>query len=207
MNLDREPILTAGDLTPEFARLLLREGISAWDIETSGLDFRDSAIHTCQVSVPGVGTQVVKVSGTVPPLLTDLLESDRVRKVFHHAPFDLRFMRAHWDVRPRNVACTKVLSKIVNPRRENHSLEVLVRDYLGLELDKSQRLSDWSAVSLTSEQIAYATEDVAHLIELYRYMWKEALNEGLGDVVEQSFAYLPTRVETDLRGSGDVFSY
>mgnify|MGYP006194651211 CR=1 FL=1 len=38
----------------------------------------------------------------------------QVQKVFHHAPFDLRFMVAQWNVTPRNIACTKVASKMLS---------------------------------------------------------------------------------------------
>ena len=200
-------VVRYGDISPEFDSAMRLEGVSAWDIETSGLDFRTDRIETCQIFVPGSGVEIVKLQGGVPERLYDALTSERLLKVFHYAPFDLRFMRYHWAARPRNVACTKLLSKIVEPGRESHSLAPLVRDYLGIELDKAQRLSDWSAANLSSEQIQYATNDVTHLLELLRLLWKEAINTGVGDLVEQSFAYLPARVETDLLDSGDVFTY
>ena len=199
--------LRVGDISPEFDAAMRVEGVSAWDIETDGLDFRSDAIRTCQVFVPGHGIEVVRIADTVPERLIDALTSERVTKVFHHAPFDLRFMRRWWDVRPRRVACTKVMSKIVFPERDNHSLAALVQDQLGITLDKSQRLSDWGAADLSAEQLAYAANDVVHLLELSRMLWKEALNIGVGNLVEQSFAYLPVRVETDFWGAGDVFAY
>jgi ribonuclease D len=197
-----------GDISPEFDSAMRLEGVSAWDIETDGLDFQNHPIRTCQVYVPGAGVEIVKIrEGAAPPRLADALNSSRVFKVFHHAPFDLRFMRLQWGVRPHNVACTKVLSKIVMPERDSHSLAPLVREYLHVELDKSERLSDWAASELSPEQLKYAVNDVIHLLDLYQYLWKEALNSGVGDLVERSFAYLPVRVETDLRMAGDVFSY
>lgn len=208
MNSEWPVVQQQGDLSPEFDTAMRIEGVSAWDIETDGLDFRSDAIRTCQVYVPGAGVEIVRMplDGTTPPRLADALASERVFKVFHHAPFDLRFMRQNWGVRPRRVGCTKVLSKIVEPERESHSLAPLVRAYLGITLDKSARLSDWSQ-ELSPEQLSYAAHDVLHLLDLYRYLWKEALNLGVADLAEQSFAYLPVRIETDLRGSGDVFSY
>jgi ribonuclease D len=208
MNRTFPVVQQQNDLSPEFDSAMRIEGVAAWDIETDGLDFRRDAIRTCQVYVPGAGVEIVRMptDGAVPARLADALASERVFKVFHHAPFDLRFMRHNWGVRPRNVGCTKVLSKIVEPARESHSLAPLVRTYLGIELDKSVRLSDWSQ-ELTPEQLSYAANDVLHLLDLYRYLWKEALNLGVAEFAEQSFAYLPVRVETDLRGSGDVFAY
>lgn len=208
MLTDERIITRDGDLSPYFDAKLREEGVSAWDIETDGLDFRSDAIRTCQVYVPGFGVEIVQLKpGIVPPRLSEALHSERVFKVFHHAPFDLRFMRAQWGIRPRNVACTKVMSKIITPEREQHSLKDLVSEYLQVDLDKGERLSDWSSHQLTPQQVAYAAGDVLHLIDLFRLLWKEALNSGVGDLVERSFGYLPTRVETELRGAGDVFSY
>lgn len=208
MNSQVSVVQRQDDLSPEFDSAMRLEGFSAWDIETDGLDFQRDAIRTCQVYVPGAGVEIVRVpsDGTTPPRLADALSSDRVFKVFHHAAFDLRFMRRNWGVRPRNVGCTKVMSKIVKPGRTSHSLAPLVLAYLGVKLDKSARLSDWSQ-ELTAEQLSYAANDVLHLPDLYRHLLKDALNLGVAEYVEQSFAYLPVRVETDLRGSGDVFAY
>lgn len=201
-------VLREGDVSPEFDTAMRSEGVAAWDLETDGLDFRVHAIRTCQVYVPGVGTEIVKLTpGQIPTRLADVLATERVFKVFHHAPFDLRFMRQHWLVRARNVGCTKVMSKVVSPQRETHSLAPLALDYLGIALDKSERTSDWSAEELSESQVEYAANDVLHLLDLYRHLWKEALNIGVGDQVEQSFLYLPVRVETDLRDVGDVFAY
>lgn len=199
--------LRDGDLSPEFDAAMRLEGVAAWDIETDGLDFREHAVRTCQVFVPGAGVEIVRVpSGGTPPRLIDALGSERVFKVFHHAAFDLRFMRHQWGVRARNVGCTKLMSKVTAPKRESHSLAPLVQSYLNITLDKSERLSDWSQ-ALTEEQRAYAANDVLHLLDLYGHLWKDALNAGVADLVEHSFAYLPIRVETDLRDAGDVFAY
>jgi ribonuclease D len=35
----------------------------------------------------------------------------------------------------------------------------------------------------------------------------EARANGVADIAERTFEYLPTRVETDIRGCGDVFAY
>lgn len=201
--------LVVGDISHEFEWRVREAGAVAWDIETSGLDWRLDRIATCQLHVPGVGTEIIQVHGQMPERLRDLLGTERVVKVFHHAAFDLRFMRYHWKVAPRHVACTKVLSKIVRPEvePEEHSLKAAVRHYLGVELDKSERASDWLAEELTPEQLRYAARDVEYLWPLFDRLMHEARGSGVADLAETSFAYLPTRVETDLRGCGDVFSY
>ncbi|WP_199424253.1 ribonuclease D [Actinotalea solisilvae] len=201
--------VVSGDLSPEFEWAVRDARLVAWDIETSGLDWATDQIATCQLHVADIGTEVVRLNDAVPDRLRDLLNSERVVKVFHHAAFDLRFMRHHWRIAPRGVACTKILSKIVHPglAGREHSLKPVLSRYLGVELDKTQQVSDWFAEDLSEEQLRYAVRDVEFLLPLFDRLMGAARANGVADLVEQSFAYLPTRVETDLRGSGDVFAY
>ena len=201
--------LVEGDVSPDFEGAVRDTGVVAWDIETSGLDWRLDRIATCQLHVPGLGTQVIRVDWHRPDRLRELLMSERILKVFHHAPFDLRFMRHHWKADARNVACTKILLKIVRPEAASgdHSLKPTLERFLGVVLDKSQQTSDWLSPVLTQEQLTYATQDVVYLLPLLDKLMDEARASGVADIAERTFEYVPVRVETDIRGCGDVFAY
>ncbi|OBK41541.1 hypothetical protein A5659_10025 [Mycobacterium sp. 1165196.3] len=201
--------LVAGDISADFESAVRDTGLVAWDIETSGLDWRLERIATCQLHVPNVGTQVIRIDERRPDRLRELLMSEHVLKVFHHAPFDLRFMRYHWKADARRVACTKILSKIVRPEADSreHSLKPLVDRFLGIVLDKSQQTSNWLSPELTSEQLTYAALDVKYLVPLLEKLMDEARASGVADIAERTFEYVPVRVETDIRGCGDVFAY
>ncbi|ODR07303.1 hypothetical protein BHQ21_09625 [Mycobacterium sherrisii] len=203
--------LVEGDVSADFEEAVRDTGVVAWDIETSGLDWRLDRIATCQLHVPNVGTQIIRVGsdGRRPDRLRELLISEHVLKVFHHAPFDLRFMRHHWKAEARSVACTKILSKIVRPEadRSDHSLKPTLERFLGITLDKSQQRSDWFSPVLTQEQLAYAAQDVVYLLPLLVRLMDEARASGVADIAERTFEYVPVRVETDIRGCGDVFDY
>lgn len=201
--------LVEGDVSSHFESLVRDAAIVAWDIETSGLDWRLDHVGTCQLYVPGAGTQIIRMNGLRPERLRELLTSEHIRKVFHHAPFDLRFMRYHWKANAQNVACTKILSKIVRPEASSgeHSLKPTLERFLSVSLDKSQQTSNWLTTTFTDEQIAYAARDVQYLVPLLDTLMDEARANGVADIAERTFEYLPIRVETDIRGCGDVFSY
>lgn len=201
--------LVDGDVSADFEWAVRDSRVVAWDIETSGLDWRLDRIATCQLHVPAVGTQVVRMNGDTPERLRELLMSERVTKIFHHAPFDLRFMRHHWKASPHSVACTKILSKIVRPEAasKEHSLKPTLERFLGVRLDKTQQVSDWFAPELSQEQLEYAVRDVEFLIPLLDRLMDEARVNGVADIAERTFDYIPMRIETDLRGCGDVFAY
>jgi len=182
----------------------------AWDIETSGLDFRHGEIGTVQLHSPQVGSVLVKLDrGQVPANLCALLSDPAVLKVFHHAPFDLRFILARWQCHSRRVACTKIASKLLEPHAEpsGHSLKPLLRKHLGIALDKTQQASNWTADELSSEQLEYAFNDVLYLLDLFEILAKEIRSAGLDELYERCLDFLPTRVVLDVGGWPDVYLY
>src|SRR4051794_37034759 len=94
-----------GDLTDDAYALLSHSEVTAWDIETSGLDYTKDQIATVQVWSPLSRVVIVRVNDSTPTKLKALLEAEHCFKLFHHAMFDLRFMVHAWSVVPTNVGC------------------------------------------------------------------------------------------------------
>lgn len=205
------PTVVPGDLPTALLDAYRRSVLVAWDIETSGLDWRQARIGTCQVFAPGIGTAVISIAdGVRPKRLASLLEDPQVPKVFHHAPFDLRFMMHAWDVKPASIRCTKVASKLIEPAAPNsvHSLQSLVARYLGVELQKGEvRTSDWTATRLTPEQIQYAAADVIYLPALLASLSARLAALGLGWLYDRCCEFLPARAALELGDYPDVFAY
>ena len=153
---------------------------------------------------------MVSVGDGRPDRLAALLRDPAVEKVFHHAPFDLRFMVHAWGISPTAIRCTKVASKLLEPNAPNdaHSLQQLVFRHLGIALAKGPvRTSDWSAAQLTAEQLEYATGDVLHLLALLDALNKELKGAGLVGLYDACCTFLPARVILELGGYPDVFAY
>jgi ribonuclease D len=196
------------DLDQEAFDRALRAGIVAWDIETTGLDWRQDRIGTVQLQI-AERSCVVRINGAVPHRLKALLEDTSVLKVMHHAMFDLRFLVHRWQATPSHVVCTKIAAKLVHPdaNADEYSLAALVRRYFGVTLDKGQRLSDWTTGTLDASQLRYAADDVRYLWALYERLDDETRRKGLLSLRNRCYAHLNTRVELDLRGYPDVFAY
>jgi ribonuclease D len=188
---------------------LVAAGDVACDIETSGLDPKTDRIGTVQLHAATVGDVVVQVGQARPDRLCRLMEDPAVRKVFHHAMFDLRFMVAHWQIQPNNIACTKIASKLLDPRLENkqHSLQNLLERRLSVRISKEQRLTNWLSPKLTQEQIEYAAADVAFLLPLLRSLESDIGPAGLADLFQQCLVFIPARVRLELGEWPDVFKY
>lgn len=204
-------VVRTGDLASKDLCLCVSGGSVAIDTETSGLDWREADLLLVQVYVPSAEvTFLVRYPHRAAPRLRHVLELASVDKIFHHARFDLRFLQQHLEVEATSVHCTKVLSRIINggtPPPSQHSLKSLVSEHLGIQLDKTQRLSDWSAESLTDEQVMYAANDVQFLPALFDRLYEEAASMGIAHLAEAAFAFLPTRVELDFREVDDPFAY
>lgn len=204
-----EPYLHRGDVDQAVVDRARATGRIGWDIETTGLDWRKDKIGTCQLAIAGQVAVIQLEDWVVPDHLRELLQDSAILKIFHHAPFDLRFMTHHWKTEPANVACTKIASKILNPAapHPDHSLKPVLERYLGVVIDKGQQLSDWSRTSLSEAQVAYAAADVQHLSDLYDCLMGEADRADVASLISASYRYLPTRVSLDLLGPADVFAY
>ena len=199
-----------GDLPDELAEAFSAAPRIAWDVETTGLDWNRERLATCQLFADGVGVALVQMGDCSPVRLSGLLENPAVEKVFHHAPFDLRFMVHAWDVRPASIRCTKIASKLLTPEAPNtaHSLQQLAVRHLGVTLAKGPvRTSDWTSARLTAEQLSYAASDVLHLLALLDILQADLKREQLTRLYDDCCAFLPARVALEIRGYPDVFAY
>jgi ribonuclease D len=203
---DRCVQFVEGDITPAMLAAFTNAGVVSADTETTGLDPATSRLALVQLFSPEYGAVVVRPDRTYPRALVKLFEDERVTKVFHHAMFDLRFLRHEWCVRARNVVCTKVMSKLLDPSGDHreHSLAPLVQRHLGVLLDKSMQTSDWSSEELSQEQLRYAVRDVLYLVDLAMIEFKMVSDAGLSDLATGTFEFLPTRVEMMELGVPDV---
>jgi ribonuclease D len=199
-----------GDLPGDLATLFGAAARVAVDVETTGLDWRRDRLATCQLFGESVGVVLVRIEDDTPTRLASLLESSTVEKVFHHAPFDLRFMVHTWDIQPAAIRCTKVASKLLDPGapNETHTLQRLVARHLGVALSKgSVRTGDWRAAMLSQDQLDYAAADVVHLLALFDILRAELQHRKLNRLYDDCCAFLPTRVLLELFSYPDVFAY
>jgi ribonuclease D len=202
--------LCEGDLTESAFAALQQCDVLAWDTETTGLDWKRDRLGLIQISSPRYGTALVQRPGPTSVRVIELLSRSSIAKVFHHAPFDLRFMRTGLGVRAENVWCTKVAAKILAPYGEAsaNSLAPLVKSRLGVTLDKgSVRTSDWTSGSLSAAQVNYAARDVAFLLPLLNELGKSLDKAGLWELYANCCSHLPWRAELEVAEMGDVFAY
>jgi ribonuclease D len=190
--------------------------VVAVDTETMGLNpHRD---RLCLVQMSG-GDGHVHLVQLIPterggrgfdcPNLKRLISDPAVVKLMHFARFDVAVLQHYLGITVSPVKCTKIAARLVRTFTERYGLKDLCKDLLGIELSKQQQSSDWGAMELTSEQLAYAASDVLHLHALWTKLEAILIREDRLALAEACFAFLPTRGRLDLLGyeAPDVFAH
>ena len=91
----------------------------------------------------------------------------------------------------RPIYCTKIASRLVRTYTDRHGLKDLVRELLGIELDKAEQSSDWGADELSETQLRYAASDVLHLHALRARLDAMLAREGRTALAQACFDFLP----------------
>lgn len=198
------------DLPEGLASDFCQAEIVAVDTETSGLDWRKDQLKLVQLFAPSIGTVLLRRPSISSTNLATVLSERSVLKLFHFAPFDLRFIRSTCGAEVLNVRCTKAASKLLDPdvARSEHSLASLVRRYLHVELDKGTvRTSDWGTEALTEEQIRYAENDVKFLIPLWEHLTSLLERRGKVAVYEEICSYMIVDADLEIDGIPNPLTY
>ena len=143
------------------------------------------------------------------PNLRRLLEDEAVLKLFHFGRFDIAMLRHHLGVEIRPVYCTKIASRLARTFTDRHGLRDLCREVLGVDIAKTQQMSDWGAEELSETQLRYAAGDVLHLHAIKARLDAMLVREGRMELARACFAFLPRRAELDLAGFAepDLFAH
>jgi ribonuclease D len=199
--------LYKGDLPPG-----LDFGTSvAVDTETLGLVPRRDKLCLVQLSAGDGNAHLVQVdrSNYDAPNLKALFTNPDVTKIFHYARFDVAVIKYYLGVDTAPLYCTKIASKLTRTYTDRHGLKDLVKELLGIELNKQQQSSDWGAHMLSDSQKQYAAQDVVYLHELKARLDQMLSREGREAVAKACFDFIPTRAALDLSGwtEEDVFAH
>lgn len=145
----------------------------AFDCETTQLQPEEGKMRLLQLATFDQAPVVIDcwdLDETGWTQLQDFFKQNR-QWLAHNAVFDLGWLQAHNIYPVGKTLCTLLASRILTNGKilpkHPHTLQALVRRYLGKDLSKEQQRSDWSA-ELSKEQLVYGANDVLVLLELYK---------------------------------------
>ena len=193
-----EIIIQRGDLDNSLVDEYINKPYLFVDTETKGLNPRRDRLKSIQLLAHGGH----KVSLILPHLTRGWANTDNLWKVFthgeknfpavvaHYAPFDLAMLYLNIGdfASKRHAFCTRAASKIIRTYSGSHSLKDVVKEYLGVDMDKSFQTIDWNALDRVTKKefpndlmpaIEYACMDVIVLPRIVERFAAEAAKDPI----------------------------
>lgn len=184
--------------------------VIAVDTETMGLNPHRDRLCLVQLSSGDGHAHLVQLvppehggKGYDCPNLKRMMADPGIVKLMHFARFDVAVLQHYLGITVAPVKCTKIAARLVRTFTDRHGLKDLCKELIGVELSKQQQTSDWGAIELTSEQLAYAASDVLYLHALWAKLEALLVREHRLAIAEACYTFLPTRARLDLLGYED----
>ena len=118
------------------------------------------------------------------PLLDLMCENEDVLKIFHAGGQDIEIVHNLTGRTPHPMFDTQIAAMALG-LGEQIGYGNLVEAWMGVQLDKGARFTDWARRPLDKRQIDYAIGDVTYLIQIFPKMLEELRKTGRGDWLDQ----------------------
>lgn len=118
------------------------------------------------------------------PLLDLMCENEDVLKIFHAGGQDIEIVHNLTGKTPHPMFDTQIAAMALG-LGEQIGYGNLVEAWMGVQLDKGARFTDWARRPLDKRQIDYAIGDVTYLIQIFPKMLEELRKTGRGDWLDQ----------------------
>ena len=123
------------------------------------------------------------------PLLDLLVNNEDVLKVFHAGGQDIEIVYNLTGKTPHPLFDTQVAAMALG-QGEQIGYSNLVDSWLGIQIDKGARFTDWSRRPLDTRQVDYAIGDVTHLARIFPKMLERLKKTGRGAWLDQEMERL-----------------
>lgn len=201
-------LVKCDDLSETEMILFTENGYVCVDTETTGLSYINDNLCTIQLFCEDYSVLIKFDKSVDYTNLKQLLMSNEVLKIFHNAVFDVSFLMKNLELDVfGKLVCTKISSKLVNGIHHNNSLKPLLKEYLNVEINKKEQLSDWSKERLTLSQTEYAVNDVKYLRFLWIALYQQLKENNLVEIAFSCFEFVSNYKRLTDRGIENIFSY
>lgn len=204
-------LITDAETLREACENLRQADVLGFDTETTELNPYLGNIRLVQLS-DGKDTKVIDLRPfaekgdlrTLPELapLRDLLAAPKPVKVAHNAKFDAKWVKHHLGVEVNGIFDTLLASQLIaaGDQERRHNLAEVAQVFLGIELDKSEQVSDWAAAELSQSQIEYAAKDAAIMVALREKIVERLKTDELIKAAKLEFDCVLPIAEMELNG-------
>ena len=181
---------------------LSNEKFIGLDNEALGLVLGRDPLTLVQLGLESKNFYLIKLNRDTyhAPNLIRALSNESTQYIMHYARQDLLWLKYHLNVKPKNIFCTKVASKIARTASSYHGYKDLVKELCGKDISKKEQQSDWGDPNLSDKQIKYAASDTEHLFEIRNKLIKMLEREKRIDLFRKSMEVIPVLVDMEIAG-------
>ena len=173
--------------------------IIAVDGEFMGLNVRRDPLCLIQISSGNDDAHIVQFdrNNYSAPNLVKILSNDQITKIFHYGRADIAHIKYYLKTETNNILDTKLASKLARSYSDNHSLKILIKEFINIDISKQFQNSDFGG-NLTPAQIKYCANDVIYLHKIHSELEKILKRENRIKLYQDCLNFLKTRVDLDL---------
>ena len=183
--------------------------IVAIDAEFMGLNVKRDPLCLIQISSGNLDAHIVQLDRKAysAPNLIKMLTNKNVTKIFHFSRADLGHIKYYLKVEVENILDTKIASKLARSYSDSHSLKTLIKEFVGIDVNKQISNSDFGG-ELTPAQLKYCANDVIYLHKIHDQLKKILLRENRIELYNNTLKFINTRVNLDLASfKEDIWSH
>ena len=172
------------------------------DCEALGLVLGRDPLTLVQIGLESKKYFLIKLNRDTykAPNLIKFLSNPNTQFIMHYARQDLLWLSYHLNVRPKNIFCTKLASKIARTASSYHGYKDLVKELCGKDISKKEQQSDWGNPNLSEKQISYAAQDTEYLFEIKNKLLKMLIREKRQHLFEKCLKVVPILVDIEISG-------
>ena len=173
--------------------------IIAVDGEFMGLNVKRDPLCLIQISSGDSNAHIVQFDreSYQAPNLVKILNNDKITKIFHYGRADLAHIKYYLKTETNNILDTKIASKLARSYSDNHSLKVLIKEFINIDISKQFQSSDFGG-DLTTAQLKYCANDVIYLHQIHEELNRILKRENRIELNKNCLKFLKTRVDLDL---------
>ena len=173
--------------------------IIAVDGEFMGLNVKRDPLCLIQISSGDSNAHIVQFDreNYQAPNLVKILNNDKITKIFHYGRADLAHIKYYLKTETNNILDTKIASKLARSYSDNHSLKVLIKEFINIDINKQFQSSDFGG-DLTTAQLKYCANDVIYLHQIHEELNRILIRENRIELYTNCLKFLKTRVDLDL---------
>ena len=171
----------------------------AVDGEFMGLNVRRDPLCLVQISSGNSDAHIIQLDRKTynAPNLIKILSDEKIKKIFHFARSDMAHIKYYLKTDVKNIACTKIQSKLGRTFSDSHSLKTLIKEFANVDISKQFQTSDFGG-ELTQGQLKYCSNDVIYLHKIHDELNKILERENRTELYKECLKFLKTRVDLDL---------